>query len=136
MTDELPYIREARENLAKLVLSVDQLLHRAGALHASDQELTAKVADLQRLLRETEQRAVDAERELDEKRSKAERGERLDVAAGKLVQVLDKLPTSMADAHLTRGVKPAIPLYGTYEWKAVTEAKFLVMQELKERRTI
>ena len=136
MADELPYLREARENLAKLVLSVEQLLNRASTLHASDQELTAKVADLQRLLRETEQRATEAEQQLDDYRGRAERGERLDGAAGKLIQVLDQLPTSMADAHLTRGVKPAIPLYGTYEWKAVTEAKFLVKQELKERRTL
>jgi hypothetical protein len=30
---------------------------------------------------------------------------------------------------------PAIPLYGTYEWKAVMNAKFDLMKEMRKERT-
>jgi len=134
---DLPYITEARTNLSKLVLSVDELTKRASALHASDKDLNGKVADLTRRLSEAEQRATEAERLSDELREKAERGERLDKAATKMVASLDALPAKIEDGTTIPGAnRPAIALYGTYEWRAVTDANFLMNKELKERRTI
>lgn len=134
---ELPYIREARAHLAKLNVSFDQLAKRANNLHASDKEATARIADLQRRLDETEQRALTAENTANDLRTKAERGVRLDEAAVKLVEALDRLPVSMDEANLVPGVsKPSIALYGTYEWQAVIDAKFHIKQELLERRRI
>lgn len=137
MSEELPYIKEARQNLGKLVLSVDTLVKRASALHASDKEATDRIADLTRRLNEAEQRALEAQRVADDLRDKADRGVRLDGAAGKMMEALDALPVAMDEAHLVPGVsKPKIELYGTYEWQRVVDAKFHVKQELKERRTL
>lgn len=134
---EPPYVSEARRRFSKLALSFDELAKNATRLHASDQEATGRISDLQRRLSETEQRALQAERQAEQLKEKAERGERLDEAVTKLNGALDDLPLTIEQAHtIPSAVRPGVDLYGTYEWQAVINAKFHVMEQLKERRKL
>lgn len=135
MNEQSP-ANNAREALRALVPAVEQMASQHEGLTARNKALSDKVADLTRLLQEEQERGAEAQRIADEYTAKAKRLERLDETSHKLVAALDRLPTSMNDATLVAGSRPPIPLYGTWEWAAVVEAKFYVQEQLRETRSV
>lgn len=137
MADEPGPVVTARKALAEFLPAFEQLTTQVIAYSSSDKELAGRVSDLTRRLKETEERARTAEARADELKDKADRSERLDETTRKLVEALDKLPVTMEESHLIPGsVKPAIPLYGTYEWRGVVDAKFWLKEAMKEKRVM
>lgn len=127
----------ARKALAELVPAVEQMAAQHKSLTENDKALTDRTVDLTRRLGEAEQRAIEAERRADQLADKANRADKIDEAIHKLLTAIDRLPVTMVGASLVPGaVKPAIELYGTYEWKNVADAKFYVQEAMKENRTI
>ena len=132
---ELQYIQDTRKALSKLVTGFDQMADHISSRESSDKELSSRVAELTRLNRELEQRAVLAETRCDLLATKANAGERLELASTTLIAALDRLPLTMYDAAVIESaVKPAIALYGTYDWQAVMDAKHSLIGALKNNK--
>ena len=97
------------------------------------QELEPQVRDLTRRLGEETTRANNAETVSNEKTAKADSYDRLAGLALKLVDAFERLPLKTEDGHpIPTDVLSDIPLYGTYEWKAVADAKIALEQALNE----
>lgn len=136
MNDSTP-ATAARKALSALVPAVEQMATQHRSLTERDKELSDKVKDLTRRVNEAEQRAVEAEKRSDQLATKANRADKVDEATKKLLTAIDRLPVTMTGASMVPGaVKPAIELYGTYEWKNVVDAKYWLQEEMKTTRSI
>lgn len=98
---------------------------------ALTRELANSESDLKLRVQAAEQRAAVFEQRADEHQQKAERTDQLEQLAHELVDALDRLPRRMDDAGMMESiVPPEIPLYGTWDWQAVMEAKFKLQDML------
>lgn len=120
---------ESREKERKLATSEKKL-------EAQVRELTSRAErgdeQLRRRAEDAEERAAIYGQENEDLAAKADLGERLSEVARKLVNALGRLPNKMEDASMVRATPSDIPLYDTYEWQAVSDARFLVLRELGE----
>lgn len=120
---------ESREKERKLVA-------QEKALTAQVKELKARAEkgddQLRRRAEDAEKRASVYGQQNEELAEKAQLGERLLEAAQKLINAIERLPTKMEDASMVRTTPSEIPLYDTYEWQAVSDARFLIMRAMGE----
>jgi len=101
-----------------------------------EKELVAEVSRLSEQGRDAEERARTFEAQCDELKGKADRHDRLEIAGGKLIVELDRLPLSMDKAGIIPGAaRPEIALYGTYDWQNVMDAKFALMQAMRKEES-
>jgi chemotaxis regulatin CheY-phosphate phosphatase CheZ len=132
--EEQPHVTAARQALQKLVPAVEQMATQVTSFSQSDKQMNDRIVDLTRLNRELEQRAVLAEQRAETLAAKADQSDRLDVTSAKLLEALDRLPLTMDEATpIPSASQPAIPLYGTYEWQGVVDAKFGLKEARKGR---
>lgn len=121
------HVSEAKKALATLIPAVDRMQSQIDALVAENH-------DLRRRMEEAERRAAIDQQQADDMTEKASRTAELEEECRKLLDALDRLPTKMEDAGVMLSViNPDIPLYGTYEWQAVTDAKFGLKKAMKQR---
>jgi hypothetical protein len=88
--------------------------------------------DLRRRAEEAEAKATAWGQQNEELAKKAELGTKLGTAAQRMIEAIERLPTKMADAGMIRSTGQEIPLYDTYEWQAVSDARFLLSGALGE----
>ena len=88
--------------------------------------------NLRRRAEEAESKVAVYGQQAEELTEKAELGVNLSEAGRKIVDAIERLPTKMEDATIIRTVSPQIPLYGTYEWQAVSDARFEILRALGE----
>ena len=103
-------------------------------LTEKQKELVPRIADLIRRLGEEERRVNDAETQSAILSEKAAKYERLFGDAERLLDALDRLPLKIEEGRPVpnTGVVPEIALYGTYEWKAVMDAKLALASEIRK----
>jgi chromosome segregation ATPase len=112
-------------------------------LAAREKELSAQVRDLtlraeqgdealRRRAEDAEARAAVYGEQNEELAAMAKLGESLTQAGQKMVNAIERLPTKMEDASMARTTPSAIPLYDTYEWQAVSDARFEILRALGE----
>lgn len=87
-----------------------------------NKELEPQVKDLTRRLNEELTRANNAESLSGALRDKADSYDKLVGLSLKLIDAFDRLPLKASEGHpIPSDVQQEIPLYGTYEWKAVAD---------------
>ena len=134
---DLPHVTKARKALGEFLPAFEQVANQLTVLFADEKDLAGKVTELSRLIKEERQRADDAEKRADQLAEKAARNDKLEDALRTFFIAFDRLPVTMQGVSLIPGaVRPAIELYGTYEWKAVTDASFWVKEAMKDKRTL
>lgn len=136
-------VLRTRSALAEILAAVDELeahikqlaaVANEALVRAEEAEKRAKTAARDRADAEyIKERVARAEQRLEELTPKVDRMDDLEDACRKMLSALEKLPVKMEDAGMMQTITPpAIPLYGTYEWKAVMNAKFGLIQAMRE----
>jgi chromosome segregation ATPase len=124
----------------RIKICTEQLFEReeeVRKLKETQKELTSNVRDLtikgeqgdndlNRKLKDAEERASIHEARADDLTQQAALGVLLAETAGALSRTLDRLPETMDDAALIPTVDAKIPLYRTYDWQAVMDAQLAV----------
>lgn len=114
------------KSLEEIKRGVENAKARIAYLEQRERDLVAQHED-------AEFRARTYERRADEFEAKADRVEELEEKCAKLVVALDRLPAKMEDAGIIPGVVAyEIPLYGTYDWQQVMDAKFALRDAIKK----
>lgn len=129
-------LKGAEKQLLESREEVRRLTQREKELEAQLREVTSRAErgddNLRRRAEEAEEKATIYGQQNEELAEKAKLGEDLSEAGRKIVDAIERLPTKMEEATLIRTVSPEIPLYGTYEWQAVSDARFLILRALGE----
>lgn len=115
---------------------VRRLTQREKELESQVRDLTARAERgddaLRRRAEDAEERATVYGEQNEELTVKANLGDRLSEAGRKMIDAIERLPTKMEDATPIRAAEQDIPLYGTYEWQAVADAKLLLSRAMGE----
>lgn len=111
---------------------------------AREKEYQAQIRELQKQVSRGDdelRRRAEAAEELatkygeqnEELKEQAELGVRLSEESRKLVDAIERLPAKIEDMSPIRATpSELIPLYNTYEWQAVSDARFLVLRAMGE----
>lgn len=115
---------------------IRRLVGRAKEYETQVKELTKLVRqgdeELRRRAEEAEGMAAAYGEQNEELKEQADLGVRLSEEARKIVDAIERLPVKMEDASLVRATPGEIALYDTYEWQAVSDARFLILRALGE----
>lgn len=118
--------KRSLEDLADALADMDTII---SAQRASNENMNSRLIDAER-------RATLYERRANDYQAKAKRTEALEDACEKLVIAMNRLPTRMEDAGIISTTAPQeIPLYGTYDWQAVMDAKLKLEDTMKRGET-
>ena len=118
--------KRSLEDLADALADMDMII---SAQRASNENMNGRLIDAER-------RATLYERRANDYQAKAKRTEDLEEACEKLLVAMDRLPTKMEDAGIISTSAPSeIPLYGTYDWQAVMDAKLALALTMKRGET-
>ena len=132
--------RELSGQNRRLLLRADEATEKlAGAqrccdeLTARNKELEPRTTDLTRRLAEETARANEAVAERERLAGKADQYHTLVKLGSKLLDAFDRLPLKPEDGHpIPSDVTPQNWLYGTYEWKAVADAKLALEKAIPQ----
>ena len=119
--------REEIRRLAQQVkdLTAESATHKEHAERGDD--------NLRRRVKDAEARAAFFEQKNDELAEQAELAKLLTEAGTKMVDAIERLPAKAEDITPMRSSSSDILLYTTYEWQAVSDARFLILSALGEK---
>lgn len=124
-----------REKWMEVIAAADQLkdiVHQLGRLA---EKLARERDDALRRATEAEQNALYHQAQANVWADAGLRLPTIEIAAGQLIDALERLPLRMEDAGMKQMVTPPdIPLYGTHDWEAVEQAKRRLLALLPERK--
>ena len=141
LTQAEAHLSQKEEMLSGLLRTTEQQAfdqrEEVRRLSGREKDLLAQIADLtqrveksddalKRRAEEAEERAARFETLSEDLSKKAVLGEKLSDAAVRMIEALERLPSKPEDVTPMQANPSGIPLLDTYEWQAVSDAKFLM----------